>query len=273
MNATSADKDHPLREDIRFLGRILGDTLREQEGEDIFQLIEGIRQTAIRYRRSEDPQARSLLDHSLDGLSPEHTIAVVRAFSYFSHLANIAEDLHHNRRRIAYSQAGAPPREGSVALALHRIKEAGVKAGDLKDFFSKALVSPVLTAHPTEVQRKSVLDCHLMIASRLGERTRVAMTPEERVENEASLRRAILTLWQTNELRTFKLRVHDEIENGLSYYRYTFLREVPRLCSQIEDALASDPDYSEVARDLPSFLRMGSWIGGDRDGNPFVTAD
>ncbi|MDE2260650.1 MAG: phosphoenolpyruvate carboxylase, partial [Betaproteobacteria bacterium] len=273
MNASTADKDMPLREDIRFLGRILGDTLREQEGEDIFQLIEGIRQTAIRYRRGEDKTARSMLEHSLDGLTPEHTIAVVRAFSYFSHLCNIAEDLHHNRRRIAYSQAGAPPREGSVALALRRIKQAGVKAETLKAFFERALISPVLTAHPTEVQRKSVLDCHLMIANRLGERTRLALTPEERAENEASLRRAILTLWQTNELRTFKLRVHDEIENGLSYYRYTFLREVPRLCAQIEDALASDPDYTSVAQNLPSFVQMGSWIGGDRDGNPFVTAD
>ncbi len=273
MNASAADKDLPLREDIRFLGRILGDTLREQEGEDIFQLIEGIRQTAIRYRRGEGKAARSMLEHSLDGLSPEHTIAVVRAFSYFSHLCNIAEDLHHNRRRIVYSQAGAPPREGSVALALHRIKAAGVKAQTLRSFFERALVSPVLTAHPTEVQRKSVLDCHLMISNRLGERTRLTMTPEELAENEASLRRAILTLWQTNELRTFKLRVHDEIENGLSYYRYTFLREVPRLCAQIEDALASDPDYASVAKDMPSFVQMGSWIGGDRDGNPFVTAE
>jgi phosphoenolpyruvate carboxylase len=272
MTALHEDKDLPLREDIRFLGRMLGDTLRDQEGEDIFHLIEGIRQTAIRYRRDKEPAARTMLEHSLDGLTPEHTIAVVRAFSYFSHLCNIAEDLHHNRRRIAYSQAGAPPREGSVVLALQRIKEAGVTAAELKAFFEKALVAPVLTAHPTEVQRKSVLDCHLMIANRLGERTRVALTPEELAENENSLRRAILTLWQTNELRTFKLRVHDEIENGLSYYRYTFLREVPRLCMQIENTLADDPDYAEVAHDLPSFLRMGSWIGGDRDGNPFVTA-
>ena len=273
MSDSSLDKDQPLREDIRFLGRILGDTLREQEGEDIFHLIEGIRQSAIRYRRGENPADRTHLEHSLDGLSAQHTIAVVRAFSYFSHLSNIAEDLHHNRRRIAYSQAGAPPREGSVALSLQRIKEAGVNASTLKNFFDKVLISPVLTAHPTEVQRKSVLDCHLMIAKRLGERTRVAMTPEELEENEASLRRAILTLWQTNELRTFKLRVRDEIENGLSYYRYTFLREVPNLCAQIEDLLAKDPVYAEVSRNVPSFLRMGSWIGGDRDGNPFVTAD
>ncbi len=273
MTPATGDKDLPLREDIRFLGRLLGDTLRAQEGEEIYQLIEGIRQTAIRYRRQEASSARALLEQCLDGLSAQHTIAVVRAFSYFSHLCNIAEDLHHNRRRIVYSQAGAPPREGSVALALQRIKRAGISAATLKDFFSRALVSPVLTAHPTEVQRKSVLDCHLVIAKRLEERTRVTLTPEEQEANEASLRRAILTLWQTNELRTIKLRVHDEIENGLSYYRYTFLREVPRLEILMADALAADPDYAEVAQTLPSFLRMGSWIGGDRDGNPFVTAD
>lgn len=272
MNAPASDKDLPLKEDIRFLGRILGDTLRAQEGEDIFQLIEGVRQTAIRYRRG-DHSAQSRLEHSLDGLSPEDTIAVVRAFSYFSHLCNIAEDLHHNRRRIAYSQAGAPPREGSVALALQRIKQVGVTPEMLQAFFRKALISPVLTAHPTEVQRKSVLDCHMVISNRLGERARVTLAPEELSENEASLRRAVLTLWQTNELRTFKLRVHDEIENGLSYYRYTFLREVPRLCTNIEDLLARDPDYGSVASHVPAFLRMGSWIGGDRDGNPFVTAE
>ncbi len=273
MTTIAADKDLPLREDIRFLGRLLGDTLREQEGEEIYQLIEGIRQTAIRYRRQEESGARTLLEQCLDGLSAEHTIAVVRAFSYFSHLCNIAEDLHHNRRRIIYSQAGAPPREGSVALALQRIKRAGIPASTLKDFFARALISPVLTGHQTEVQRKSVLDCHLVIAKRLEERTRVTLTPDEREENEASLRRAILTLWQTNELRTIKLRVHDEIENGLSYYSYTFLREVPRLEILMADALAEDPDYAEVALALPSFLRMGSWIGGDRDGNPFVTSD
>ncbi len=272
-SSASLDKDLPLRDDIRFLGRILGDTLRDQEGEVIFQLIEGIRQTAIRYRRTGDDRARVQLEHGLDGLSPEDTIAVVRAFSYFSHLCNIAEDLHHNRRRMVYSQAGAPPREGSIALALQRLKQAKVDASTVRRFFEHAIISPVLTAHPTEVQRKSVLDCHLLIANRLEERTRIALTPEEKEANDAALRRAVLTLWQTNELRTFKLRVHDEIENGLSYYRYTFLREVPRLESQVAAALEKDPEYASIARDFPSFLRMGSWIGGDRDGNPFVTAE
>ncbi|MDA8415675.1 MAG: phosphoenolpyruvate carboxylase [Betaproteobacteria bacterium] len=267
------DKDLPLREDIRFLGRILGDTLRDQEGDEIFNLIEGIRQTAIRYRRGGDQSAREQLEHSLDGLGPDDTIAVVRAFSYFSHLCNIAEDLHHNRRRMVYSQAGAPPREGSVALALRRLKSAGVTSNTLRHFFERAIISPVLTAHPTEVQRKSVLDCHLLIANRLEERTRIVLTPEEKISNETALRRAVLTLWQTNELRTFKLRVHDEIENGLSYYRYTFLREVPRLESMVANVLREDDQYADMADNLPSFLRMGSWIGGDRDGNPFVTAE
>ncbi|NDU80188.1 MAG: phosphoenolpyruvate carboxylase, partial [Ferrovum sp.] len=266
------EKDLPLKEDIRFLGRILGDTLRSQEGDAIFELIERVRQTAIRYRRG-DESALSQLEHSLDGLGAEDTITVVRAFSYFSHLSNIAEDMHHNRRRMIYSQAGAPPREGSVALALQRLKDSGVGIDELKSFFAKMMVSPVLTAHPTEVQRKSVLDCHMIISKRLEEKTRTALTPEECIENETALRRAVLTLWQTNELRTFKLRVHDEIENGLSYYRYTFLREVPRLTTHIQDLLAQDSTYASATQSVPSLIQMGSWIGGDRDGNPFVTAE
>lgn len=266
------EKDLPLKEDIRLLGRILGDTLRTQEGATIFDLIERIRQTAIRYRRG-DESALAQLEHSLDGLDTEDTVTVVRAFSYFSHLSNIAEDMHHNRRRMIYSQAGAPPREGSVALALQRLKDSGVGVDELQSFFVKMMVSPVLTAHPTEVQRKSVLDCHMVIAKRLEEKTRTALTPEECVENEIALRRAVLTLWQTNELRTFKLRVHDEIENGLSYYRYTFLREIPRLTTHIQDLLAQDATYASATQSVPSLIQMGSWIGGDRDGNPFVTAE
>ncbi len=273
MNDHASEKDLPLKEDIRFLGRILGDTLRSQEGETIFNLIEGIRQSAIQYRRDDNPTDLRQLEHSLDGLSAEDTIAVVRAFSYFSHLSNIAEDLHHNRRRMIYSQRGAPPREGSIKLAIERAKKAHIKTTELATFFAKALVSPVLTAHPTEVQRKSVLDCHLMIAKRLSERTRIAMTPEELDDNEASIRRAILTLWQTNELRTFKLRVRDEIENGLSYYRYTFLKEVPRFCVQLERLIAEDDTYRQLGSKPLLPLKMGSWIGGDRDGNPFVTAE
>lgn len=151
------DKDWPLREDIRFLGRMLGDTLREQEGEKAFDLVEEIRQTAIRFHREQDPQARQKLDQILAELSNRATIVVVRAFSYFSQLSNIAEDVHHNRRRRAHLRAGSPPQAGSVTLALERVLKNGIDNKTLAKFFAKAIVSPVLTAHPTEVQRKVFL--------------------------------------------------------------------------------------------------------------------
>jgi phosphoenolpyruvate carboxylase len=265
VNAPVPDKDAPLREDVRLLGKILGDTLREQDGGATFELIESIRQTAIRFRRERDPRIRDELEAALNRLDPSAVTTVVRAFSYFSLLSNIAEDQHHNRRRRAHQAAGSPPQEGSVALALQRTAEHGVGADELATFFQHALISPVLTAHPTEVQRKSILDAQMSVAGLLNERDRVALTAEELADNEEALRRVVLTLWQTRMLRAVRLTVADEIENGLAYYRYTFLRELPRLHDEVEDRLSSG------AR-LPAFVRMGSWIGGDRDGNPFVDA-
>jgi phosphoenolpyruvate carboxylase len=267
----SLDKDLPLREDIRLLGRLLGDTLREQEGEDTFNLIEQIRQTAIRFRRDADQQARGELESLLDLLSPAATVAVIRAFTYFSQLANIAEDLHHNRRRRAHQLAGSPAPEGSLANALERVRAAGLGAKAVAEFFRDGLISPVLTAHPTEVQRKSILDCQLAIAGLLRGRDRMELTADERDANEDSLRRVILTLWQTRILRELRLTVRDEIENGLSYYKYTFLEQLPRLYAEIEDLLRGRWPQAQVP--VPAFFRLGCWIGGDRDGNPYVTHD
>ncbi len=263
-----AEKEAPLREDVRLLGRILGDTIREQEGDRVFDVIERTRQNAIRFRRDRDPSARRELVSVLNDLNAATTIDVVRAYSFFSLLANIAEDQHHIRRRRAHQLAGSPPQEGSIVLAVERARAAGVPLSKLEDFFSAALISPVLTAHPTEVQRKSILDLQQEIARLLTERDRVRLTPEEQKRNEEALRRAVETLWQTRALRELKLTVNDEIENGLSYYRYTFLSQVPRLYADIEDLLSElggDPEK------VSTFLRIGSWIGGDRDGNPYVT--
>ncbi|MEC5399166.1 phosphoenolpyruvate carboxylase [Uliginosibacterium sp. H1] len=266
------DKDTPLREDIRLLGRILGDTVRKQEGDAIFALIERIRQTAIRFHRDDDVSARKELESILDNLSREETTHVVRAFSYFSQLSNIAEDLHHIRRSRAHQCAGSAPREGTMARAVAQAAESGVSDDKLAEFFDDALVSPVLTAHPTEVQRKSILNCQLRIAELMDQRDRIQLTPEELAENEEGIRRAVLVLWETRMLRPTKLSVVDEVANGLTYYGYSFLRELPRLYGNIEDMLARK-DKRWDGRELASFLRMGSWIGGDRDGNPFVTAD
>ena len=267
QNPTVPDKELPLREDIRLLGRILGDTLREQEGEGVFDLIERTRQNAIRFRRDRDPEAKRELEATLNKLDPVRTIAVVRAFSYFSQLANIAEDQHHNRRRRAHLIAGSQPQEGSMALALERAGAEGVSPDEVAAFFRNTLVSPVLTAHPTEVQRKSILDCQIEIARLLTERDRIQLTPDEVAQNEDALRRVVLTLWQTRILRELRLTVSDEIENGLSYYRYTFLRQLPRLYGEIEDLLAG----RGIKAPTGHYIRLGSWIGGDRDGNPFVT--
>ncbi len=266
-----ADKNRPLREDIRLLGRILGDTVREQEGEETFALVEQIRQASIRFHRHNEPSARRELEATLDSLSADQTLAIVRAFSYFSHLANIAEDQHHIRRNRAHAIAGSAPRPGSLAFAFHRTREMGAGPERLSAFFDHALVSPVLTAHPTEVRRKSTLTRELDIARHLDERDRLS-EPAELALNEERLRRAILILWRTNMLRQTRLQVIDEVLNGLSYYDYTFFRELPRLYGAIEDALAA-LDRKRRAKPIPSFLRIGTWIGGDRDGNPFVTAD
>ncbi|MDP2804775.1 MAG: phosphoenolpyruvate carboxylase [Gallionellaceae bacterium] len=266
--ADLSSKDVPLRDDIRLLGRILGDTLREQEGEETYALIENVRRTAVRFRKSQEDHDRAQLEELLDALSPDETLLVVRAFSYFSQLSNIAEDMHHNRRRRAHLKAGSPPQEGSVQLALDRAKEKNVDAAALQAFFDKAVISPVLTAHPTEVQRKSILNCQLIISKLLADRDRLDMTPDELAENEEALHRFILILWETRMLRTTKLTVQDEVKNGLSFYDYTFLKEIPKLYGGLEKQI--EARFGERLN-LPPFLRVGSWIGGDRDGNPFVT--
>ncbi len=267
-----ADKDRTLRDDIRLLGRILGDTVREQEGEEIYSLVEQIRQASIRFHRHNEAGARRELEAILDSLNADQTLAIVRAFSYFSHLANIAEDQHHIRRNRAHAIAGSAPRPGSLAFAFHRTREMGVEPERLSAFFDSALVSPVLTAHPTEVRRKSTLTRELEIAELLDERDRAQGDAAELALNEEQLRRAVVILWRTNMLRQTRLKVIDEVANGLSYYDYTFFKQLPRLYGAIEDALDA-LDARRRGKPIPSFLRIGSWIGGDRDGNPFVTAN
>ncbi|SHG87506.1 phosphoenolpyruvate carboxylase [Bradyrhizobium erythrophlei] len=268
--AQALEEDTRLRNDIRLLGRILGDTVRDQEGAGVFDLVERIRQTSIRFHRDDDKPARRELEIILDSMSTSQTVRIVRAFSYFSHLANIAEDQNNIRQMRARSAAGGAPHPGTLALTLSHARATGISPADLRKFFASALVGPVLTAHPTEVRRKSTIDREMEIAALLDRRERVQLTPEEIAASDEELRREVLTLWQTNLLRRTKLTVLDEVANGLSFYDYTFLHEVPRLHCALEDRL-NEADGAKA--ELASFLRMGSWIGGDRDGNPFVTAE
>ncbi|MDH3438720.1 MAG: phosphoenolpyruvate carboxylase, partial [Betaproteobacteria bacterium] len=223
-----------LREDRRLLGRLLGDVIREQVGAATLERIERIRQTAVGFRRAktdEDAQAPAVeadLEQQLDALDIEQTLHVVRAFSYFSYLINIAEDAERNRRERGDAMDGRAP-SGSVAFALERALEAGATGEAIVQWFSRAHVSPVLTAHPTEVQRQSILECERGIARLVD----APPTPER----DEALRREVLRLWLTSMLRLAKLAVADEIENGLAYFRLTFLAELPRLYSGIETRL------------------------------------
>ena len=224
--------------------------------------MEKVRQLSVAGRLKQDKAATAALSRLLKSLTTDQTVSVIRAFSYFSHLANIAEDRHAVRRREALARAGTL-QEGSLALTFERLAAKDVRAADIVETLRHAYISPVLTAHPTEVQRKSLLDAERAIAELVAERDMLAM-PRDLARNEASLRARVTQLWQTRMLRYTKLTVADEIENALSYYRSTFLPQIPRMYAEIEEALPG--------HEIASFFRMGNWIGGDRDGNPNVTA-
>ena len=271
----SKDNERPLVEDIRLLGRILGDVIREQEGVEAYELIEKIRTLSVAFRRDADHEADKALKKLLKSLSGDQTVSVIRAFTYFSHLANLAEDRHHIRRREIHERAG-DTQEGSIEVAMSRLRWAGISPKTISNTLAHSYVSPVLTAHPTEVQRKSILDAERDIAQLLTTRDEIklratsvatkkdALTPKELAANEAHMRARVMQLWQTRLLRYSKLTVADEIENALSYYESTFLREIPKLYAEMEELLGNQPVHT--------FLRMGQWIGGDRDGNPNVSA-
>ena len=275
--ARKTDKDLPLIQDIRLLGRILGDVIREQEGVAAYDLVEQVRKLSVAFRRDADHEADKALKKLLKGLTGDQTVSVIRAFTYFSHLANLAEDRHHIRRRAVHERAGSA-QEGSIEVALARLRWAGIAPRTVAQTLATSYVAPVLTAHPTEVQRKSILDAEREIALLLTQRDDIqaraqlynsakdTLTPRELAANEAQLRARVAQLWQTRLLRYSKLTVADEIENALSYYEYTFLHEIPKIYAELERELGGN-------QPVASFLRMGQWIGGDRDGNPNVSAD
>jgi phosphoenolpyruvate carboxylase len=256
-----------LRENIRYLGRVLGEVIKSKEGEETFDRIEAIRTAAVNFHRHGNTKAAKSLEKLLKTLTVEQAIPVIRAFSYFKHLVNIAEDLHaHQQSRLVEDQA-VP---GMLTHSLQKLAASDLDAAEIGDFFANALISPVLTAHPTEVQRKSILDTERALSLLLVEKSNV-VSIREAERNERMIVGAITTLWQTRILRFSKLTVANEIENALSYYRMTFLQVIPELMQDFENDLRHvfadklSPEYK-----LPSFLQMGSWIGGDRDGNPFV---
>lgn len=255
------EKDLPLQHDRARLDRLLAEIVREQAGEAVFREVQAIP------RLARDAASIAEFRAQLADLSPPAADTLVRASGLSAQLANLAEDLHHNRRRRAHKIAGSAPQAGSLARALHHLKQRQVGLPELSELLSHAQIVPVLTAHPTEVQRQTVLDCHRAIRKFLLQIDSGSLTPDELQEVEAKLKRVLLSLWQTAEIRPFKLTVKDEIENGVAYHPLTFLDALPKLYSVFEDSVAAE--WGKRI-ELPNFYRIGSWIGGDRDGNPNV---
>ena len=261
--------DAPLRTDTRLLGDVLGRVIREQAGERVFDLVERARTEAFRVRRSETD--RDTLAARLATLEPRDALHVVRAFSHFSLLANLAEDLHHDRRRTHHRRAGSPPQPGSLAATFAALDAADLDPDVVARELAGALVSPVITAHPTEVRRKTVFEVQRRVTELLRTRDRTGVEPEEQAAWDAALWRQVLTLWQTALLRLSRLRLTDEITEGLRYYDLSLFDVLPAVNTQVRAALAERwPGADLLATPM---LLPGSWIGGDRDGNPFVTAD
>ncbi len=250
----------PLRTTVRFLGRVLGDVIRAEDGEAVFSQIEEIRQASVAFHRQGTAKAAGLMAERLGALSLTDTVRFAHSFACFLQITNIAEDQIQRRRG-----RGGDSRADTLAGAIRALEAQGTGRAAVVDLLRRALIAPVITAHPSEVRRKSVLDRVGAIADDLDAFDH-AKSEAERAATERELVRQVSIFWRTRLLRSVKLGVGDEIENAVSYFERSFLPALPRLYAHWLQLLGNPAD-------LTSFLRVGSWVGGDRDGNPFVTAD
>jgi phosphoenolpyruvate carboxylase len=280
LEAQSGDlKEAPLRRDVRSLGILLGDVLREQAGEDLFDHVEALRQGTIRRRDaesrgSEEEAARHAataleLVHSLPA---ERAILLTRAFAFYFELINLAETNHRKRRRIALRLSGGAARQrGSLAGTLCEMRRVGISADEALDWLRRVLIVPVFTAHPTEVARRSVMFKRRRIGDFLATLDRIPVPEQDLARLEQLVLAEITSLWQTDEVRSRRPTVYDEIKMGLDYYDVSIFETLPSLYREISEALHASYGLEIDTLALPQVLEFGSWIGGDRDGNPFVT--
>lgn len=262
-----------VRDDIRYLGRILGEVVRSQEGEYIFNLVENSRVTAFDLRYGEITTAE--LADLYQRLPVEEIIPVIRAFSHFSLLANVAEDIHQERLRERDADEGLPAPASTLDNTWRVLDEHDVEASKIAEVFGRAHVAPVLTAHPTETRRRTTFDVQANITRLMKQRGRLlaaketARTARRLEEIDRDIRRRITMLWQTSLIRSVRPRIEDEINVALRYYGFSLLKEIPAINRRVHEQLSARFGESIPAT---AMVRPGSWIGGDHDGNPFVTA-
>src|SRR5262245_23741081 len=265
------DPHAALRDDVRLLGTLLGETLRAREGEELFVEIERVRALAKAAHEGDRGDFGRLADRLRD-LPLESAVPIARAFSHFLALANIAEQHHRVRRRREYARAAERrPQPGSCDEAFPRLLATGVERQALADAVGALRIELVLTAHPTEIARRTVLQAQRRVADLLALRDHSDLTAVERDDAVEALRREIAILWETEEGRDRAVSPLDEVRAGLVAFEQTLWDAVPRYLRSVDRALRAS-----VGRSLPldaTPIRFGSWIGGDRDGNPNVTTE
>src|SRR5450759_2701073 len=265
-------QDKPLRKNIRMLGNLLGQVIQDQEGSRIFDWEEQLRLASKQLRDRLNSSYRRNLQKVIQRMNPADMSKIVRAFAAYFQLANTAEQHHRVQRRKKYLRAH--PRLGypeSLRQTFEKLKKLNVSENEIAELFSRLAVIPVFTAHPTEAVRRTVLEKHSRIWKLLEQIDGDSCTPREEKELEIEIKRHITSLWQTEETRSYNISVLDEVYNGLYYFRNVLYTTIPKFYRELEHSIMTV--YPEWSSAIPSFIRFGSWIGGDRDGNPLVTAD
>ncbi|MBE3555788.1 MAG: phosphoenolpyruvate carboxylase [Firmicutes bacterium] len=262
-------KDRPLHREVRLFGDLLGEVLREQGGEEVFEKVERMRLGAKALRRNYSDEGWHWLQEQADQMPPALAQQVVRAFAIYFQLANIAEQ-NHRVRRIRASEREWGKRPGSVEALIEAWAEAGLQAADLPEWLDRLRIDLVLTAHPTEALRRPILEEQARLAALLREWGDPDATPSEHQTLRRRMKEEITALWQTTELREDRPTVLEEVRNGLFYFDNSLFDAVTDLYERLEVALSKT---FRTSIQVPStFLHFGTWIGGDRDGNPNVTA-
>lgn len=270
--ASRSSTNHLLRRDVRFLGNILGEVLVHQGGRELLDHVEKIRETSKALRAEFVPELYEEFVNTITGLEPGVRHQVIRAFAIYFQLVNIAEQNHRIRRKRDYERsAGEAVQPGSIESAIVELKDKNLPLNEVQELLSGISLELVMTAHPTEAMRRAVLDVHKRIANEMMELDNPSLTYRERERLREQLRNEVLTLWQTDELRDRKPTVIDEVRNGMYFFHETLFNVLPDVYDELERCLAKY--YPEQKWHVPTYLRFGTWIGGDRDGNPSVTAD
>ncbi|MGG4398386.1 phosphoenolpyruvate carboxylase [Paenibacillus thiaminolyticus] len=272
LTASKANSNNLLRRDVRFLGNILGEVLVHQGGNELLDIVEKIREISKSLRAVFLPELYEEFKQLINTLNPDIRHQVIRAFAIYFQLVNIAEQNHRVRRKRDYERsAGETVQPGSIESVILELKERNCSEEELRQILDSISLELVMTAHPTEAMRRAILDIHKRIAEDMMLLDNPTLTYREREQLRDKLLNEVITLWQTDELRDRKPTVLDEVRNGLYYFNETLFDVLPEVYQELERCL--DKYYPTESWHVPTYLRFGSWIGGDRDGNPSVTAE